>query len=164
MLPDMDDPADFIQAVLAIVRDPKVWEARVAEMRAHAESVAQMQAEVSAAGNAAAEHRKVAETALARATSAQAAADDFHKRIKAREDVLAEREAAAQAHEAANIDFEHRVKARDATVSEASNTLDHRKAELVEIEASADRKLAEAQALLATYDADKHKALQKIAD
>ena len=92
---------DFISAIVEIARDPKAWDARVAELRKHEEAAAKAKEEVAAREQAMIEHRRAAEAALAETRRKAADAEYLQKQAVLKEMALAEREASLRIRETA---------------------------------------------------------------
>jgi chromosome segregation ATPase len=154
---------DFISAIVEIARDPKAWDARVAELRKQGEAAAKAMEEVAAREQAVVGHRRAAEAALAEIRRKAADAEYLHKQVADKEKALAEREALLRVREAAVTDQDHRAREAINKASEAHNNLDQREKALAEREKAAAAKLEQAKTLLASYDEAKHRAALKLA-
>jgi hypothetical protein len=150
------DAVDLIAAIVAIAKDPKAWEKRVAEAR-------------EAAGNLA-EARKLRDEANeARKTAASDLETARYERAQSERNV-----ATAGAQSTANALRERELRGKETELTAARQKFEtdaaamkvnyeQREAELGRRERVVAQKLAESSKLMAAYDEAKHKAALKLA-
>jgi hypothetical protein len=152
----MTDVTDLLEAFVAIAKDPKAWEKRVADMREAAGNLAEARKAKKDAETAAAQAAKDVETAhyergqadrAQRDTTAQAAINSQRTQEIVNQTAELERWKATFAQEKAN---------------NLAN-IEQREAALEIREREALKKLDQAQKLMADYDEAKHKAALKLA-
>jgi hypothetical protein len=152
----MSEVTEFIAAIAAIAKDPKAWEKRLGDADAIAQKLTETRSLQKRADEAAKQAATDLETAryergqadhAQRATAQQAAVNlKTAKELDDRESKLVARERAQEQLEA----------------TQRAN-YDRRDTEIAQRERAADSKLAEAQALMQSYDEAKHKAAIKLA-
>jgi hypothetical protein len=150
------DAIDLITAVVAIAKDPKAWEKRIADMNEAAGNLNEARKLKKDAGDARQAAEKDLETARYERDQAE----------RTRRDVAAQ--SSANANRAGELDKRERaIEAREQTAQrEAQNlktNLDSREADLAAREAIAAKKLNDANKLMAAYDEAKHQAALKLA-
>ena len=152
----MNDVVEFVAAVVAIAKDPKAFEKRLGDAAEAAEKLAEAR-----------KLRKEADDIRKQGEADLAAAEELRGRAE-----HVNRTAAQQS--TANANFDRDLKVREQAVSDAEAKLHDEHAarnaaierlevELAEREKTAEKKLAEAQSLMAAYDEAKHQAALKLA-
>ena len=150
------DAIELITAVVAIAKDPKAWEKRIADMNEAAGNLNEARKLKKDAGDVRQAAEKDLETARYERDQAE----------RTRRDVAAQ--SSANANRAGELDKRERaIEAREQTAQrEAQNlktNLDSREADLAAREAIAAKKLNDANKLMAAYDEAKHQAALKLA-
>jgi hypothetical protein len=150
------DAIDLITAIVAIAKDPKAWEKRIADMNEAAGNLAQARQLKTATDQARQAAEKDLETARYERDQAE----------RTRRDVAAQ--SSANANRVTELDKRERsIEAREQTAQrEAQNlkvNLDSREADLTTREAIVAKKLNDANKLMAAYDEAKHQAALKLA-
>lgn len=152
----MTDATDLLEALVAIAKDPKAWDKRVADMKEAAGDLAEARKLKKENEALAAQAAKDVETAhyergqadrAEKNTAAQAAANDLNAKELERQTAELERWKATFLQEKAN---------NLANIEQREAAIEIREREAV-------KKLDEAQKLMAEYDAAKHQAYLKLA-
>lgn len=152
----MNDVTELIAALIAIAKDPKAWEKRIADMNEAAgdlREARQLKAETEAA-------RKAAAADLETARNERGQGDRAYRD--------AAQQSNANAARAAELDKrERQLAAQEQAALQAAQNLklnqDAREADLEAREKVAAKKLNDASKLMASYDEAKHKAALKLA-
>jgi hypothetical protein len=152
----MTDATDLLEALVAIVKDPKAWDKRVAAMREAAGDLAEAKQLKKDTDNQAAQAAKDVETAHYERGQAERALRDAAAQAAAND---------ARARELANGEAGLKSKQGDFATEQANwkTNVENREYELTVREAAAAEKLKKAEELMAGYDEAKHQAALKLA-
>jgi hypothetical protein len=152
----MSEVTEFIAAIVAIAKDPDAWEKRLGNVKDAGSKLAEARmAEKQAAdkAKAAAADLETARYERGQAEHSKREKAGLEQSITRREGVVNQREIEVAAREAKLLND---TAARNVEI-------DRLEAAIAEREKAADKKLAEAKALMESYDAAKHEAALKLA-
>jgi hypothetical protein len=152
----MSEVTEFIGAIVAIAKDPEGWEKRLGNVKDAGSKLA----EARMAEKQASEKAKAAATDLETARYERGQADHLKREKASLEQSITRREAVVTQRE---IEVANREAKLHNDIAARNAEIDRLEAALAEREKEADKKLAEARALMENYDEAKHKAALKLA-